>query len=377
MFENKSETLLFDLWTKQLHKEYDQINWSYRLKLKKPQIIVLSAQSYYGQWDPLLRQIKISKQLIEKASWRVVIEVLKHEIAHQLVTDELGIEEGHGPNFIRFCERLGIHKSLQKSKASLDFSRLPIGSVPEVDERESSSEAYKLIQRAERLLSLAQSNNEHEALVAMEKVNELYEKYNVERLKNKVPNAEYTFLVIPLGSQKIHSIYSVICSLLSEHFFVEPILSQTFCQRSCLSVRTIELFGTFANVKMAEYVFHFLKNKVQELWLHESKKSRLPVGLKRSYQLGLLNGFNEKLSLSRRQRYSTRDSADNNKSLVSVDDPALGLFIRDRHPRLVSKRANTRSLDRAAYSQGQKEGIRIILNKGIDKREKLSKLLLK
>lgn len=377
MSEFIAKAKLLDLCVKQLHKEYEQINWAYRLGLLKPQISIVSAQSFYGQWDPLLRQIKLSTLLIENHPWPVVLEVLKHEIAHQLVTDRIGLEEGHGPHFIGFCEHLGIDKSLQRSKVNLDLKTLSIGRLPPDEKLSENEETSRLFQKVERLLSLAQSVNEHEALLAMEKVNELYEKYNIDRLQHKVPSESHAYIILNLDSKTVSAIYSVICSILSEHFFVEPILSQTFEPLSGQSSRTIELFGTTANLKMAEYVFYFLKNKVHELWLVEAKKSRLQSGLKRSYQLGLLHGFNSKLQLAKKQRRESSQKRSTEKSLLTLKDSQLSLFIARRYPRLTSKKANHSRINGQAYSKGQEEGMRLILNKGIEKNKGQSRLLIK
>ena len=53
----------------------------------------------------------------------------------------------------------------------------------------------------QKLLNLAQSSNEHEAALAMEKVQELYEKYNIEKIKfdnnMKLPVQEESYEVKP------------------------------------------------------------------------------------------------------------------------------------------------------------------------------------
>ena len=49
-----------------------------------------------------------------------------------------------------------------------------------------SQEETRLLSRAEKLLSLANSSNEFEAQSAMQKVHEMYQKHNLENLKLKI-----------------------------------------------------------------------------------------------------------------------------------------------------------------------------------------------
>lgn len=372
-----AKTKLSELWKNQLVREYDHINWAYKLSLARAQIRLVTASSYWGQWDPLTREIKISSKLIEQHPWIVVIEVLKHEIAHQLVTDRLGIDDGHGPQFKSFCDLLGIDKNFQKSKSQIDFATLAIGKSSEMNPHSSDPEAVKLLAKAERLLALAQSQNQHEAMAAMEKVNELYEKYNIERFENKRASADHSFLLIELGSRKVHAIHSLICSILSEHFFVETILSQTYVPHLNQSQKTIEIFGTEANLKIAEYVFHFLTNQAEELWRAEKDNRRFSGKSKRSYQLGLLHGFNHQLTDSKKRRNDARSGTVSPRALANLGkDSNLMEFIKNRHPRVRLKQWRSGRVHSEAFNKGHEEGQALRLNKGIENTTKgLSGLL--
>lgn len=368
--------ILCHLWQSQLIKEYDHINWSHRLKLIRPQINVVDVSSYYGQWDPLLREIKISFNLIKNYSWAIVLEIFKHEIAHQMVTDKLGLEDGHGPRFKSFCLLMGVDERFQKAQAQIDFSKIDFESCHHYEEASADIEALRLLQRVEKLLALAQSSNENEALAAMEKVSELYEKYNIDRLNSKIKGTQYRHILINLESQKTKAAYSLICAILMEHFFVEVIFADIYMASKNSKAKVIEIYGALENLKMAEYVFHFLVRKMEDLWINQRRSQKLPGKFKRSFQLGLLHGFNEKLRGSKRARHQSNPSEISSRALQTIDaDEKLVEYLHQRHPRLRKRSSYTGRVYSSAFSTGKQEGKSIVLNKGIEKASAVIKLL--
>lgn len=350
-------------WQKQLVTEYDHINWAHGLKLTRPVLAVLPVTSYWGQWDPLQREIKISISLIENYPWVIVIEILKHEIAHQLVSDRLGIEDGHGPCFQEFCELLGLETQFRRSKGQISLDTIQLHTTRSWNQSQDP-EAQRLIQKAEKLLSLAQSTNEFEALSAMKKVNELYAKYNLDLLEKKPSDRDYRFIQIDLKSQKTNWIYPLICSILQEHYYVDVVLGQTYHAQSNQSSKTIELFGSAENLKMAEYVFYFLVRTTQDLWSQNSRSHSFLSKHKRSFQLGLLHGFNEKLRLNRKQTPSSPPP----KGLVLIHDDSLSEYAATRFPRLKKKSHGSGRVFTDAFQSGHKEGQSLIINKGLERK---------
>ncbi|MEY2936640.1 MAG: hypothetical protein RL033_7389, partial [Pseudomonadota bacterium] len=79
-------------------------------RLSCPSFALSDAKSRLGQWLPSSRTIELSRQLLVDLSWGALVEVLKHEMAHQYVDEVLGVEgEGaHGPTFRRVCVERGI-----------------------------------------------------------------------------------------------------------------------------------------------------------------------------------------------------------------------------------------------------------------------------
>jgi len=352
-------------------EEYRHIQFTYNLRLKMPIIQIDNHPSRWGAWDPGTRTLSLSQRLIANHSWETVLEIFKHEIAHQLVTDEMRAESIHGPAFKLACERLGVAPWARKAETN----QLPLENT--LSTAQISSEEQRLLERAEKLLSLATSDNEHEAVLAMQKVQELYAKYNLKRLQEK-KEAHWGYLILKLKKKRIERYQSVIASILNDHFFVEIIHTSLFDSETCTEFKTLELLGTRENVLMAEYVFHFLEQQLKGLWKAYGPNRRLGVASRNSFFLGVLEGFREKLKLSESQITAKMEQEMTpSVSLVLAQDPELNNLVKSRYPKLNRLRGGQRLHDQQAFHAGKKEGRTLVIRKGISKSGgSLKKLLL-
>src|SRR3712207_6074324 len=94
-----------------LRAAWEDQNWGrFRGAMKPPALELTDATSRLGQWDPATRTIQLARKLVVEGGWGQVLEVLKHEMAHQYVFEVLGArdEAPHGARFQEVCARLGI-----------------------------------------------------------------------------------------------------------------------------------------------------------------------------------------------------------------------------------------------------------------------------
>lgn len=358
------------LWTQRLIEEYRQLQFTFNLRIRMPVIRIDNHSSRWGAWDPMSRTLSISERLIINHSWETVLEIFKHEIAHQLVTDEMGEEEIHGPAFKSACDRLGVAPWARRAETN----ELPVEKT--LSSAQVSSEEQRLLERAEKLLSLATSDNEHEAVLAMQKVQELYAKYNLKRLEEK-REAHWGYLVVKLKKKRVERYQSVIASILNDYFFVEVIHTSLYDSEACVDFKALELLGTRENVLMAEYVFYFLEQQLGGLWnSYRPRKSR-GVASRNSFYLGVLEGFREKLKLSETQVTQKISSEKATPvSLVLRQDEGLKTLVNSRYPKLNRLRGGQRLHDTQAFHAGKKEGRSLVIRKGISKTDgNLKKLL--
>ena len=101
------ETLLL----REIVLEYAHVNRIYfKEALTPPQIALVPSRGHLGRWIRETRTLEMSRPLVLEQPWGVVLEVLKHEMAHQYVHEVLRetTESPHGAAFRATCKRLGI-----------------------------------------------------------------------------------------------------------------------------------------------------------------------------------------------------------------------------------------------------------------------------
>ena len=350
-------------WTRQLYREFEEIAWYHKVSLRPPVIQIEDLVSRWGQWDPFFRSITLNKRLILEHSWDVVLEILKHEMAHQYVTEVLlcQADNTHGDAFGEACRRLGVAPWAAKAGGVIPKE------IPSLRERVMTGDDERLLLKAEKLLALAQSGNEHEAVLAMQRVRELYAKYDIERLRAN-RSGVMDSLIICRHRKKNEPHEAMIYALLNEHFFVKVVHTSLYFAPDQTKYKAAELLGTRQNLLMSEYVFHFLLRQCERLWLTHKKATRCSGRLRRSYLLGVLHGFSEKLSAQAIQSKVAGDlgiTALESKALVVLRNRELDDYVETRFPRLATSSRRSARVDHDMYARGKVAGQSITIHRGV------------
>ncbi|UCD65941.1 MAG: DUF2786 domain-containing protein [Deltaproteobacteria bacterium] len=365
-------------WLYQLQSEFKQICSWYRISLSVPAFRISDSLITLGSWNPETRTITISAALINEYSWDAVINVLKHEMAHQYVHETMGKgrEQPHGQAFTEACEKLGV---------VFPFNT-PSGDTPKVftDYRQPGydSEYDRKVKKVRKILSLAGSCNMHEAAAAMSKANNFIRKYNLERLESIEPS-HYSYEIINTEKKRLHVISRRIASLLMDYFYVDIVYSELFDPESIESFKTIELLGTVENVTFARHAYEYLSHRVEFLWQNYRKLTKAPGKLRKTYILGLLKGFQEKLEREEKKQElppgftEGRGNYKTISALVVAKDPGLEEFTAQRFPRLRKVQYRSSGIYCTdTYSAGKIEGKKITIYKTLKHEDgNLGKLL--
>jgi hypothetical protein len=157
-------------------------------------------------------------------------------------------------------------------------------------------------------------------------------------------------------------------------FFVQVITTDIFDAKSLEHQVGIKIVGTRDNVMMAEYVYHFLIQQTDYLVSEIAKTKPLSRVQRKSYKLGVLAGFSEKLRETERAK-TIKDSLspDTGPRLIKLalakfhKDTALDRYLNNIYPRLSSNRGGSQYVDGSAFSQGQSVGRTITLNKAVNR----------
>jgi hypothetical protein len=307
-------------------------------RLWRPTFRLTESSARLGAWVRAERCIEIARSLLVEHGWGTVVEVLRHEMAHQYVDEVLCAEErAHGATFREVCAERGIDGR-------------PVG-VPE-----PSAGPTSILDRVAKLLALAESPNEHEAHAAMTAARRLMLKHN---LSEVTAAADHCYTHRHLGSPtgRVSEAERVLASILSDHFFVDVIWVPVWRPLEGKRGSVLEACGTLENLEMAEYVHSFLSHTAERLWREHKRASRLPGNRdRRAYVAGVMAGFRDKLRDGEKQ--------DANAGLVWVGDPRLGEFFRRRHPRIRwTHHPSTRGS--SAHQHGRTAGQQIVLRRGM------------
>ncbi len=308
-----------------LAEAWDDLNYQHlRSRLKSPSIRLHEGERRWGSWDPQRRLITIAKRQVSAYTWESAIATLKHEMAHQFVSEALerDDERPHGESFKAACRLLAVNPAA-RGDGGVSLLR-PGGPGPE-----ASTDDNRLL-KIHKLLSLADNNpSEHEARAAFARASELMLKYNLDSGDRPREDCAYRHLGASSGRVQLH--HYAVAGILQEFFFVQCIWVDSYVVQTGVRGHILEIMGTRANVDMADYVYTCLLRQCEALWTAFKAEQQIKRrSAKREYLDGLLAGF-------RRQLVSTA-ALSKERGLVWVGDPALNAYSRSRHPRTTRSR---------------------------------------
>lgn len=312
----------------------------FRGALSTPQIALTEAGSILGRYLGATRTIEVSRTLLSAQPWGVVLEVLKHEMAHQFVHEIVRADEPpHGPAFRAVCERLGVDERA---------SGMP--------EAEIDAAGKRVLERVHKLLALAESDNRHEAEAAAAAAQRLMLRHNL-ALPSVSAAPRHSFRHLGRITGRVTEWERRLGNILREHFFVDVIWVPAYQVVDQKRGSVMEAIGTRENLDLAEYVYDFLVRTGERLWAaHKLDRGIRGNADRRTYLAGVMSGFAEKLA--------TQARAHKAEGLVWVPHAELVQYTRRRHPylRTISHRGSRRD---GAFAHGQQAGRDLVLHKGV------------
>ena len=322
---------------RELLHEWRNANWYYLHDALQPPVLTLSDASRLGGWRRADRSISLNRTLVTTAPWEQVVEVLRHEMAHQLADEVLGgtTERPHGEAFRQAAVRLGVD---------------PVAAgLAAVDDTEEA----RAVAKVRKLLALAGSSEPHEAEAAAAAARRLMLKHNLERLGTQ---QRYTSRIIGPRKLRFQRWEMSLASLLGKHFFVTCIRIPVLIRERRKRGHAYEFGGTPENLDLAEYVYGYVTDAAERQW----RAWRVGRSGRRSdkahFLLGVVKGFDARL---------TADAdRDRETGLVWVGDADLQDHHHQRYPRIrTTRRTAIRVGD--AHQAGREAGRKLVLHRPI------------
>ncbi len=326
------------VWLAELARAWRDVNQlHFGGALRRPVLALTDTQRRLGCWQRHGRTLSLSRALLTDRSWGVVLEVMRHEMAHQYVDEVLRIHDqtAHGPAFQRVCEQRAI-----------DGRAMGVPEVPADESRPA------VLRKVHALLALADSPNRHEAEAAMRTAHRMMRRYNVERAAG---DGDYRFVHLGAPSGRVPAHHRILAGILGEHFFVQPIWVSAYVTHNDTHGRVLEICGRIENLDIAEHVYGFLLETGERLW-REHKRS---AGLKgnrdrRRFLQGVMMGFHEQLIEAAGRAEET--------GLIWIGDADLDEYLARRHPRRSRGRGVSMS-QTDEWRAGRDAGRRIVLRR--------------
>jgi hypothetical protein len=338
---------LQEAWVRELRRFYDTFNHLYAGgKLRPPLIRLGCGTERLGEWNAASRTLTIAERHILTHPWESVLETLRHEMAHQFVTDVLGVPGAppHGEQFQKACRIL--RASPEPGAGGAALGRL----------EGSDAERDRMLSRVRDLLQLARSPNEHEAASAMRMAHKFLLKYNLS-LSDLQARRDYEVRHLGKCAQRIQEWEYTLAHILQDHFFVLVIWVYSYDPALDRRGRLLQVSGTRENCEIAEYVHRYIGNIAEPLWRAHRAARGEASGTKLQYLAGLLHGFLMKLELEKRQLKEEQ-------GLIWLGDRGLDEFFHHLHPRI--RHFSSTGVDRGeGYQAGVRDGKNLVIRRGI------------
>lgn len=326
----------------------------FKNSLKRP-VFTLDGPSHILGSFQLPGTLYLNLDLVLLNDWKTcVIPTLKHEMAHQYIMERISsVGNGHDKLFRKICLQIGAApEATGKIRRQADSDEL--GNNPNTSGA-AESNVGDIIRKIQKLLNLAQSQNNHEAESAMALANSLLLKFNLDH--GLLAQTEFVRKNISTYLKRTPIEFSLICNILQEFYFVEIVFFKDWDDLGLLS-QQCALMGKSVNVQIAEYTFYFLLNACQRYWQDFRKGQEIKIAGrdKRSFTIGLMEGFHQKLSKQQRTHKE--------QGLVWLGDPELLRFAKSNFPR-TARTSYSRQGDAAVYAAGKAAGATLVVHKGM------------
>ncbi|MCK5837030.1 MAG: DUF2786 domain-containing protein [Desulfobacula sp.] len=354
-------------WAAQLFEEHKVLSWRYKVDLATPTINIFSGESRLGWWNGKTKTISISSHLIKTEVWDIVLEVLKHEMAHQYVSTFYNNADIHGKYFKLACKKLGVHKAFVAGGKDYNQRLQEFkGELP--------ADAQKMLLKVEKLMALGQSNNQAEAQAASRKANYLLTKYNLQKINTDNDDPDVKYLTICHKKKRIESIQKALLSVLRDYYFVNCLTSRTYHAQDDTVYKSIVLIGREEALLVAEYVYHFLLDTGKVLWQNFQKKQNAKRNEKVSFDMGFTAGIKDNHELM------INDSKIKINKDISLPVKVTQALMAQTHeenrkeesrlfPRVKTAKYGRHQASSGAFKEGFINGKKTHINKGVTRRK--------
>lgn len=303
-------------------------------KRLQPCTLAVEVMQPLGQWRSRERRILLSWRLILQRPWLSVIEVLKHEMAHQFVDEVLKVadETAHGPAFRAVCRERGID-----ARAAGEVVTEDPGGVAG---------------RIRKLLALSESPNAHEAEAAMSAAMRLLRRHGLELKDVSEEEPGYSIRQIGAVRTRVPKHEQVLAGVLTEHFGVRGIWIPAWDPIHDVRGRVLEIAGTEQAVELAAYIHAVVLASAEREWTAYRRKAGIRSDRDR-------RRFLEGVVMGVRTAMKATETSLRAEGLILAADAGLDAWMEARHPRVVRRTVRVQLDPAHAAGRAAGEGLKL------------------
>lgn len=295
-----------------LQRDYHSINADLFANRLRPVVMELTDKSSaIAEWLPNTLTIRFSRSAVSTMLWPQVKEILRHEMAHQFVSEVLGIrdESAHGPAFQATCAQRGIDARA-------------VG-VPTVT---LTTQEQTVVRRVQKLRALATSSNTHEAHSAATLADELCQQYR-QLFSSTLEADDGAIGVRHLGGycRRRSALDNALASLLVRHTPVDVVWVHAFDPHALADAWVLEAAGTLSALERAAYLYEVVHRGVTCLWEADVQVHGGGHRDGMRFKAAAVDAFCEKLD--------SEHLVPGNAALVRVEQARAADFVATRYPR--------------------------------------------
>lgn len=325
----------------------------------EPVFVVHADMTEWGRWrGGSLRQLELHERLLFEHPWYAVVDVFRHEMAHQLreclyPTSE---ETSHGTLFRKLCERLGANPAASGQYPTLDQQ------MRTDDGAAADNPRSALMTRVQKLLTLAARSESHEAEAALTKARSLMARHDLD--ESALGTEGSGFVSVCLGQARLRRPRedNVLGVLLQDFWGVKSLwVSEPVWDASRRQVRlgrNLEISGRLDRVRVATYVYHYLRGYIERGWNALPTRMRGGQRQRRDYALGVLDGFGAVLA--------RQDAQEDTRAVILKDDAGLDDYFAARHPCIRSRRNSIVEKNQEHFAAGRAAGKKVRIAPGLE-----------
>lgn len=212
----------------------------------------------------------------------------------------------------------------------------------------------RIIDKIKKLLALADSDNENEAKLAMERASELLLRHNLALSDVTINRPEIGEEIIKEGFRVIPAEDKFLLSIIEKFFFVKSY----YVKQRWLGVTQYKLkfIGEPMNIEVASYTYAYLFASYRHLWLKYKRSIGATEKSRQAYYAGLNHGITFQLQ-------QKTNSVQTETGLVVVKDPRISAYLSNMN--LKTSRASGYRSDQDASAAGALAGRELQIKRGL------------